>query len=260
MPAGGLLLLHEGEGWHRHLSHHSLRCAADPPGLLIVSASYVLMGPVPLLDYVLPSSPPGPPLTIMWGLMAACQLGVGLGSALICVPAVPLMLHAVERSSPGVDLKDPVAAVYIWAWGLGDFVGPLLGGFLEDVLPKTPEVVCVGYNRGDEGCLTAFRWAAALYGGGVLLLWVLLAALVPSDAAETATEKERTADVEGALMKPPQQHLQQRQHDGDDERQRLMSIKPFPGPGTPMVMEAAAINGMHYQSIGPPPPRMKESF
>jgi MFS family permease len=140
-----------------------------------------------------------------------------------------------------------VAGVYICAWGVGDALGPLLGGFLTGVLPSTPEVVCTSPDP-DGGCLTAFPWASALYGGAVLLLWALLTCLVPGDKGKRADRVAKREDSGD----PSLVHLLH------DEDRHVMTLN---GPASPIVMEAATENGAHYQTIGRhPSARQKESF
>jgi MFS family permease len=87
-------------------------------------------------------------------------------------------------------MKDSVAAVYTLAWSIGDWLGPFLGGLLEQVVPLWPEARCAPPRK---ACSTAFPVASAAYGLLLLCTWVLVAAAVPREGPGVEGE----ADGEG---------------------------------------------------------------
>ena len=151
-------------------------------GLILVGLSLLVLGPVPFFPF-----PSPPSLAVMWSLVLVSLSVLGVGSALVVVPAVPLMLSsaAVSRRGPAPDQADGVASLYMFAWSVGDAIGPLLGGSLPPLLPLSPEAMCLGGRDGDDdgdddrpssSCRTHFRWAAAVVGVAAVavgtLLWV----------------------------------------------------------------------------------------
>ena len=166
-------------------------------GLALVGLAFLFIGPFPFPF-------PPPPLTLVWSLLLLSLSLIGLGSALIVVPAVPLMLDRKETTHPLLDLKDPISSLYTLAWSVGDAAGPFLGGVLTQLLPQTDEVVCLGRKEEGEGggggggggggegvgCLTSFRWSATVFGLVVWGVWVLMWVVVPPDVVEEDEEKE----------------------------------------------------------------------
>ena len=112
-------------------------------GLALVGLAFLFIGPFPFPF-------PPPPLTLVWSLLLLSLSLIGLGSALIVVPAVPLMLDRKETTHPLLDLKDPISSLYTLAWSVGDAAGPFLGGVLTQLLPQTDEVVCLGRKEERE--------------------------------------------------------------------------------------------------------------
>jgi len=184
-------------------------------GLLLVSLGFLLIGPLPLPS--LPSSPSLPPAlppsrSFIWALLLFSLTLIGLGSALVVVPAVPLMLHAMSSSHPSssssslppalppsLDFKDRIASLYTLAWSIGDALGPFLGGALTQVLPPVAEILCSEGREGGregEGCKTSFRWSAAVLGLVVLVVAVLVGVLVPPDVVEEQEQEEEEEEEE----------------------------------------------------------------
>jgi MFS family permease len=64
-------------------------------GLLVVGVSFILLGPIPWLDG-LPFS-----VAVGWIVVTLCLMGIGVGSALIVVPSVPMMLASMENHVAG---------------------------------------------------------------------------------------------------------------------------------------------------------------
>ncbi|CAM9724922.1 unnamed protein product [Pylaiella littoralis] len=103
-------------------------------GLCIMSMSLVLYGPSPVLA----------PALVTRGA-ARGAIGVGLlafqvGSALASVPAFTAMQGGVAGMGMGAD--DMVASAHAMAIGVGEVIGPMLGGYVVELLPKSPAFAC----------------------------------------------------------------------------------------------------------------------
>jgi MFS family permease len=187
-------------------------------GLLLVSLGFLLIGPLPLPSLpssssLPPSLPPSP--SFIWTLLLFSLTLIGLGSALVVVPAVPLMLHAMSFSHlsssssslpaslpSSLDFKDRIASLYTLAWSIGDALGPFLGGALTQLLPPVAEIVCPGGEEGGReggGCQTSFRWSAAVLGLVVLVVAILVGVLVAPDVV--VEEEEEEGGEEGGLRR-----------------------------------------------------------
>lgn len=124
----------------------------------------------------------------MWVLLVSCLILMGIGETLILIPAIPLMLSILEcknekeKEPKKDDVNDAIAGLFSFSWSTGDFIGPLLGGFLTEYAPKTLEYPCT-VQEGD--CLSAFPSAAAIFGVIGLFVLVLVAFGIPRHMATT---------------------------------------------------------------------------
>jgi len=185
-----------------HLTHLIGLKNTVTTGLVFVSLGFLLLGPAPL-PFLPPSLPLPLPPPFLWALLLLSLAFIGLGSALVVVPAVPLMLHALSSPSsslppssppcpPPSNLKDRIASLYTLTWSIGDAVGPFLGGILTQILPSVEEVACArsGREGGREGCQTSFRWSSSVLGLALLAVGVAVAVRVPSDVMDREEGRE----------------------------------------------------------------------
>ncbi|KAK9905881.1 hypothetical protein WJX75_008082 [Coccomyxa subellipsoidea] len=96
-------------------------------GLLISAASYLLIGPIPLLQPLL-----GPQ---MYWLVWVALGGVGIGAGMTFVPSLPALLHAARTlgfDQEGVD--DLVSGILMGSYHSGGGGGPLVGGAAKHLL------------------------------------------------------------------------------------------------------------------------------
>ncbi|CAM9961159.1 unnamed protein product, partial [Phaeothamnion confervicola] len=103
-------------------------------GFLILSASLLLHGPVPLLEPLLPT-----PLAVRFAV-AAGMLAFQAGSALAVVPAFAAMQGGVAHLGRGAD--NIVASIHSLAIGAGEVMGPVLGGIMMELMPKKRIIQC----------------------------------------------------------------------------------------------------------------------
>ncbi|XP_066275389.1 MFS-type transporter SLC18B1-like [Branchiostoma lanceolatum] len=97
-------------------------------GLLFTAASYLLIGPSPLLESIFVEG------NDLWVVLVGLGLsGVSLGAAL--VPTFPELLKSAREAGLQEDSLATyglVSGVYNCMYSLGEFIGPTLGGFLDD--------------------------------------------------------------------------------------------------------------------------------
>ncbi|XP_078669060.1 MFS-type transporter SLC18B1-like [Branchiostoma floridae x Branchiostoma belcheri] len=97
-------------------------------GLLFTAASYLLIGPSPLLERIFVTG------DALWMVLVGLGLsGVSLGAAL--VPTFSELLISAREAGLEEDSLATyglVSGVYNCMYSLGEFIGPTLGGFLDD--------------------------------------------------------------------------------------------------------------------------------
>ncbi|XP_035663881.1 MFS-type transporter SLC18B1-like isoform X1 [Branchiostoma floridae] len=97
-------------------------------GLLFTSASYLLIGPSPLLEGVFVTG------NELWMVLVGLGLsGISLGAAL--VPTFSELLNSAREAGLEEDSLATyglVSGVYNCMYSLGEFIGPTIGGFLDD--------------------------------------------------------------------------------------------------------------------------------
>uniref|UniRef100_A0ACB8GBQ2 Uncharacterized protein n=3 Tax=Sphaerodactylus townsendi TaxID=933632 RepID=A0ACB8GBQ2_9SAUR len=150
LPAGYVGLVFLGLALSYSLSSPLLGFLSDkkPPlrkwllisGGLITSVCYFLLGPAPILHIE----------SKLW-LFVLMLVIIGFSLALNGMPAFPEILSCAYENGfeEGLSLLGLVSGLFNGLWSLGSFVGPVLGGFLNDQL--------------------GFEWAAAIQGGWPLL-------------------------------------------------------------------------------------------
>ncbi|XP_032999690.1 MFS-type transporter SLC18B1 [Lacerta agilis] len=115
-------------------------------GGILTAFCYVMLGPAPILHIE----------SKLW-LFVLMLVLMGFSLGMSGIPVFPEMLnHAYENGfEEGLSLLGLVSGLFSAVWSLGSFVGPTLGGFLNDKL--------------------GFEWAAAIQGGFALISGLALA-------------------------------------------------------------------------------------
>ncbi|XP_062981780.1 MFS-type transporter SLC18B1 [Elgaria multicarinata webbii] len=139
-------------------------------GGLLTALCYFLLGPAPILHIE----------SKLW-LFVLILVLIGFSLGMSGIPAFPEILSCAYENGfeEGLSLLGLVSGLFSAVWSLGSFVGPTLGGFLNDKL--------------------GFEWAAAIQGGLPLLsglavgiLYIYEAARKRSCAENLGTEQERS--------------------------------------------------------------------
>ncbi|XP_015266809.1 PREDICTED: MFS-type transporter SLC18B1 isoform X1 [Gekko japonicus] len=114
-------------------------------GGLITALCYFLLGPAPVLHIE----------SKLW-LFVLMLVIIGFSLAMSGIPAFPEILGCAYENGfeEGLSLLGLISGLFNAVWSLGSFVGPTLGGFLNDKL--------------------GFEWAAAIQGGLPLLSGVAI--------------------------------------------------------------------------------------
>jgi len=159
------------------------------------SIAMMALGPLPPLAPSLASVDAGARASGM-GLSIATLVVLGITETFVFLPFIPL-LHRRLRKKLGwaaLETEDTVASVWTTTWACGQFLGPLVGGFLLDVLPSTTAFACLaGISSASEeatdglpddmkdstACQSAFPWVVAAWGmTGLVLAFLLVLALL----------------------------------------------------------------------------------
>ena len=159
-------------------------------GTVVWSAGLLLFGPAPIFHLFKGIGKRGVEGRKVVGLMAGTLAVLGVSETFVFLPFVPL-IHSRFQGKLGWsegETEDVVSSVWACTWGAGQMLGPLVGGWLMDSLPKTVQVGCVigrevAEGGGEEGvdyalvemqCRSAFPWTSGLWGGVGLGLALLL--------------------------------------------------------------------------------------
>jgi len=118
-------------------------------GFFLIGLGYVMLGPIPLLSKLFINREE------TWVDLLFCLLIYGVGMAFTLVPVLP----ALQKSSGSEICDDFVTSMYTSSCSAGEFIGPILGGFLVQEMPKAKEVTC-----DQRFCLSGFPWASASFG------------------------------------------------------------------------------------------------
>jgi ACDE family multidrug resistance protein len=171
-------------------------------GSLIFSLSLFLYGPSPVLE-VFMATPGVARIAIMVGMVM-----FQLGSALATVPAFTAMQQAGSASF-GSGADSFVAALHSVSIGIGEVIGPLLGGFLSeqryletDLLSCPPAAASpddtspelawpLTHAPRPERCMSTFPAAVTVLGWICLAVTVLVSHLLPPDSKPKAEHKKR---------------------------------------------------------------------
>ncbi|NXD06421.1 S18B1 protein, partial [Nothocercus nigrocapillus] len=109
-------------------------------GSLITAACFFMLGPAPVLHIE----------SKLWMFVLVLVL-VGFSLGMSAIPVFPEMLHCAHEHGfeEGLSLLGLMSGLFSAMWSLGAFIGPTLGGFLDEKL--------------------GFEWASAIQGGWSLL-------------------------------------------------------------------------------------------
>eukprot|EP00903_Cladosiphon_okamuranus_P007946 g7671.t1 len=103
-------------------------------GLCIMTISLVMCGPSPALAPALVTR------GAARGMIGAGLLTFQVGSSLASVPAFTAMQGGVAGMGTGAD--DMVASAHAMSIGVGEIIGPLVGGYFVELLPTSPAFAC----------------------------------------------------------------------------------------------------------------------
>ena len=159
------------------------------------SIAMLALGPLPPLAPSLASVDAGARASGM-GLSIATLVVLGITETFVFLPFIPLF-HRRLRKKLGwaaLETEDTVASVWTTTWACGQCLGPLVGGFLLDVLPSTTAFACLARishaseeatdglpddMTGSTACRSAFSWVVAAWGmTGLVLAFILVLALL----------------------------------------------------------------------------------
>ncbi|XP_025904011.1 MFS-type transporter SLC18B1 [Nothoprocta perdicaria] len=109
-------------------------------GSLIIAACFFMLGPAPVLHIE----------SKLWLFVLVLVL-IGFSLGMSSIPVFPEILHCAYENGfeEGLSLLGLVSGLFSAMWSLGAFVGPTLGGFIDEKL--------------------GFEWASAIQGGWPLL-------------------------------------------------------------------------------------------
>ncbi|NWX26950.1 S18B1 protein, partial [Notiomystis cincta] len=150
LPAGYVGLVFLGLALSYSLSSPLLGLASDKlpyirkwlllSGDLMTAACFFMLGPAPILHIE----------SQLWMFVLVLVL-LGFSLAMSAIPVFPEILQCAHENGfeEGLNLLGLVSGLFNAMWSLGAFVGPILGGFLNEEL--------------------GFEWAAAIQGGWPLL-------------------------------------------------------------------------------------------
>eukprot|EP00752_Nemacystus_decipiens_P005536 g5008.t1 len=103
-------------------------------GLCIMSVSLLLYGPSPALAPALVTR------GAARGVIGLGLLAFQVGSSLASVPAFTAMQGGVAGMGPGAD--DMVASAHAMSIGVGEIIGPIVGGYFVELLPSSQAFAC----------------------------------------------------------------------------------------------------------------------
>ena len=100
-------------------------------GFCSAALGFMLIGPMPPLAQKLPQEDGSAWFTEVLGLVL-----LGSAASLLSVPGLPVMQRSLDDSNSD-DTEELVAGLFAVAQGLGECLGPLIGGALSDSLPHS---------------------------------------------------------------------------------------------------------------------------
>jgi len=155
-------------------------------GVVCLGLSNLLLGPAPFLRGFISGEDGAADRGVVFSVLWTALTFWGVGMALSLIPLMPL-LQSTKDESDHIG-KDLIASFYNTAWSAGEMFGPVIGGSLTEIMPRSTVVSC---QQGSRKCQNGFPWASASF-GSLLLAWSgLLQVFIP-------TEKKIT---------PPSHHL-----------------------------------------------------
>jgi len=156
-------------------------------GLLVYALGYWMIGTPQFFAehpegtaWSMALSPSGEWCVVICGLIL-----MGISSALVAVPVVPAMMFSVSNNSKGVrgeastpsvseQVEDTISGIYNSSWSVGELVGPPIGGFLLEHLPKSYEINCKlpakDCTWAYQNANTVFTILITAFAGGLVLI------------------------------------------------------------------------------------------
>ncbi|XP_078342289.1 MFS-type transporter SLC18B1-like isoform X2 [Oculina patagonica] len=97
-------------------------------GFFLACISFMLIGPIPILDFVLPER-------AVW-LACVSMVILGISDSLLLVPLMPEMLQIAKRNGMPEDVSTTgiMSGIYTSTMNIGAFVGPMMAGAMTEHL------------------------------------------------------------------------------------------------------------------------------
>eukprot|EP01065_Artemidia_motanka_P003113 TRINITY_DN11473_c0_g1_i2.p2 TRINITY_DN11473_c0_g1~~TRINITY_DN11473_c0_g1_i2.p2 ORF type:complete len:486 (+),score=106.82 TRINITY_DN11473_c0_g1_i2:57-1460(+) len=149
-------------------------------GLSALVVAFVLVGPTPPIADACNRR-------LAWVCIVASMSLMGVGLSFAMVPAMPAMRDSLglqvhgSGNSPKKGVENALSSLLTISLSGGEMTGPLLGGWLVHVMPKTTSPSCT--KPGDK-CESAFMWASTLFAVGIFALVPLVIVCVRPGRAE----------------------------------------------------------------------------
>ena len=110
-----------------------------------------------------------------WIIDVASLAIMGVGSAMVLVPSIPLMRDGFEQGGGLGDPTDAISSLYSAAWSLGELIGPPFGGTLLEMMPTREELNCA---KPSKDCVWSYYSALTVFSGILGFFAVMMAFLI----------------------------------------------------------------------------------
>jgi MFS family permease len=110
-----------------------------------------------------------------WIIDIASLAIMGVGSAMVLVPSIPLMRDGFEQGGGLGDPTDAISSLYSAAWSLGELIGPPFGGTLLEMMPTREELNCA---KPSKDCVWSYYSALTVFSGILGFFAVMMAFLI----------------------------------------------------------------------------------
>lgn len=171
---------------HR-ITHHIGRGNAMTFGLLLISLSFLILGPVPALKEMINT------INKAWASVIVPLLLIGVGSGLVYAPAFSLLTDVIPSAGNAV-----ASGCFITSIELGEVLGPMLGGVAMEKLPQLSDLFCL---RPDLDCMCGFSWSCSAFSiVNFIFMFLVLGGCTLSARLESwRKEEERKQSFEDIL-------------------------------------------------------------
>jgi MFS family permease len=156
-------------------------------GLLLISLSFLILGPVPALKEMINT------MNEAWASVIVPLVFIGAGTGLVLAPAFSFLSDVMPS-------EDNVLAsgCFITSIELGEVLGPMTGGMAMDKLPQLADIFCL---RPDLDCTCGFSWSCTTFSivNLVIMFLVLGGSVLSSRLESLRKEEQRSKDFENIL-------------------------------------------------------------